>query len=422
LVEVAAFTLTRWRRFKPYLEAHPEAWRPILAQWPAEVVRLLPGMHQLGFVGRLAAEGVVEAAADGLIFQQGEVCTMFGTWQVVRRLDPLAGPMARRLWDWLAPPRARLKLPENEVDRLPQEHPLEILQNLSRGNWPHKSCLLIGGEYKSTTPASELADFLRSGAITLGDTVLDDLWIQAERSWCLKLLLLLFPDHDFTLDWLRLGLLVPVADWLRSHLCRLPESQRQIYALATYRFHSQPYGGKSGPAWQPEMQNTPLWALFKGVPFELQGSLHQALDSYGKSPAERAGLAKAYIKAFSGEENLRRARRRVLEEFLLPVLSGRDHDEKLRRLDRRQIIDLVRLKEKPDKLVETTRRGVDFERERRGAYYVARGEGPYLGIRNDGKGVVIDEALWELVAGMFGKGGYLLSEQDLEKALEKLGI
>lgn len=162
------------------------------------------------------------------------------------------------------------------------------------------------------------------------------LWTGARAGWELKFLLAVFAEVNLEPSVEQLVGLLPHRDWLKRHLEKkkdLPPRRKELFHLATLPFHKVVYPRSNDVSWDPERcGDSVLWAAFKSVPFDQQGSLREALKKYGADPAERSELCLRYLRTYRRrKEDYLEAVRRVLKSHLLPLLRDHFDSEQVRR-------------------------------------------------------------------------------------------
>lgn len=154
------------------------------------------------------------------------------------------------------------------------------------------------------------------------------------------LLLSLFPDIDFKPTAKQLELLVPYRQWLRRHLSEqaIHPNRSKRFTIASLDFNEVGFESAKR-AWNEELADTVLWAVFSGASPKLQspGTLRRALQLYSytngvrsdEETGRRAEMCLSYLEGYLNHNSRiwSEALAKVSIEGLIPLLHKRLHHQ-----------------------------------------------------------------------------------------------
>jgi hypothetical protein len=301
---IAVVVLDHWALLGDRLRRQAERWAPVIERLP----RALSYLAFEAPAGRPLAEcpEALRAAYGRFAPSVVEMRDLLARWlprMPLQRIDNREAAAA--LWDWAIAASTR---PALELDAI------EVCRCLARGEWAAGETLAadeIEKVRRLATEAGKLADLAAHRAA---------LWLGAARPWQLHLVLSLFPGDALDPAARQLELLRSDPGWLRRHLESpdLEPRRRDALRPALLGFHEVPYPGSHGIEWRDDFSSTVLWAVFAGTPFDRQGPLAPALESFAPAAAARARLALRYLDAHP--EDRAEAARQVVAALVAPVL------------------------------------------------------------------------------------------------------
>ncbi len=306
LPAVAAAALSHHDHLRASMLADPIAWRPVLSRWPpALLAALFPRMSDRWEHGTPTADD--QRVADALA-QFTPDRALLGSLISAHHRRGVAHRGLPLLWAW--------------AGRQPRSHgedldTIDILRALHQGRLPQ-------GPSPDPQVLDRTAWLLRvSGVARELAPQAQGLLDGARRPWQPLLVLEIFPGEDLIPSPAQLASLVPHRDALRTQL-RGPvhPRRRRRLAVATQGFHATAFpGGAPGPRFDPAYVHSCLWAGFRGVPMEDQGSLAEALEAWSTDERDQAALLRAWIADVDSEDPKQRRRVvvRGVGEGLLPI-------------------------------------------------------------------------------------------------------
>jgi hypothetical protein len=298
---LAETALRYWNDF--HLVDKREEWKRILRYWPITASLCLLGQEPAGNEN----PRIDSVVADGLQLQQSVIENAAASWLADSRVtDGDLKQVASLFCRWIEHVIPQPELPPGIVEtattlvqadfatiRKPGEQTLE------------KSWRLLKA----------------AGLERRVEKRLTTLWRSAMDGLHLLFLLKAFPDSDENPTVDQLAALIPYRRQLRDLLGKgaITGSKRGPLAVAAGEFHSLPYKRGMERHWTEKDRKTPLWAVYRGTPTELQGKLWEALSAYADNRDARIGLCHKYLDQSANRMD---AAEQVLWGFLLPMIAG----------------------------------------------------------------------------------------------------
>jgi hypothetical protein len=312
--ELALLLLRRWTSIGPFVRSsNLSKWNSIFAWWvPDTALALLKftnGERQKEITQEMQHED------ESLILLPRELRPLVSDWFYMQMPVSQKTRMAKRYWAWAA--RSRGTGNKSTVVDLCRD--------------------LANRRMETLVPPESDNDFEIAVALTEVSSALNDLkrasqplWSEAIQPWHLRLLLSLFPDRSFKPSTTQLGKLVYYRQWLQRHLDSCPPHgyRRKYFQLATKEFQEVTYPRGDGVQWnEAYINNSTIWAAFKGVPAHLDVNLSKALEAYDPTGQQHMSMCREYLMSYdSTKRDYYHALKRVLHGVLLPSFkqSGRD--------------------------------------------------------------------------------------------------
>lgn len=317
--QVAELALRRWSIVGRRIVSSYQRWVSVTNLWPRRHAQVL-GFNNKGM---RSPDQKIMRAVNELRMSFGELEHLLTVWHGYDTFNDAA----LLLWDLAIQLEPRIDSPLTALD---------LCQHFANARLPD-------GQLASR----EFDIFVKlvrgSGRGNLPSEAVQNMWQRASSYWQVRLLLTLFPQENLQPTLAQLSLLIPHQDWLVNHLrdSQTPLIRRGLFRIATEPFHSLSF--RESSAWRDDFINTPLWAVFTGVP-ESQlppRALRRALRAYTRSDDRRTGeqsdntiqeqarLCLTFLRSYKGAASEDGATRRVLLEFVLPLLSYRWSRERL---------------------------------------------------------------------------------------------
>jgi hypothetical protein len=246
-------------------------------------------------------------------------------WFRIHRSKPSGTLRAKLIWSWAArfapEPRNTQIGPKIQVNSTG----VDLCRDLANRSLETRQLPESDVDFDLTVALAEASGELRELKKESGR-----LWLEAIHPWHQRLLLSLFPSQSFEPSARQLGKLVYYRQWLKGHLDNCPPhgNRRKNFNVATKGFHEVEYPRSDGVQWNDAyINNSTIWAAFKGVPAQLEVNLLKALQAYDPTREQHMSMCRNYLMGYdSTTKGYYYALERVLDRVLLPALSwsGRD--------------------------------------------------------------------------------------------------
>jgi hypothetical protein len=315
---VADLALRRWPLLGRRIVSRNIQWFPITSFWPRTYARVLGN----GAVGTDSPDPEIVQTASQL--QLG-----FAELEHLLELTfplPTFSEAAPLLWNWAIQLQPRDGFALTAFD---------LCGYFVQGRLPE-------GDLSGTQFDNFVKLIKESGRANLPSEAVQRMWESASRYWQIRLLLTIFPRENLIPSPAQLSLLLFYRSWLDDHF-RDPHihfARRNAFRVALEPFQNLSF--RESPEWRDAFLRYPIWGAFQGVPVSHlpPGALRMALRAYtgsdqnlrtGAQPdtiiTDQARMCLKFLRPYNGKASENAAIRRILLEFVLPLLSYRLNKE-----------------------------------------------------------------------------------------------